>query len=140
LLCVPYRTLHPGGIRTRIICSLGGCDDHCPTQFEFFWAGLLFVFWGTLYICCGTGWIRIKFLEWDHRVDLRNTLRNTSRNENSKHHTWYMLLFHPWQVLSTNYVTRNKQSTLVQRKVLSITLTIINNKVIFMIYYFIKCS
>jgi hypothetical protein len=24
-----FKTLHPGGVRTRIECSLGGCDDHC---------------------------------------------------------------------------------------------------------------
>jgi hypothetical protein len=23
--------LHPGGIRTQIVCPRGGCDDHCAT-------------------------------------------------------------------------------------------------------------
>jgi hypothetical protein len=31
MLCFPKKTLHPGWIRTLIICSLGGCDDHFAT-------------------------------------------------------------------------------------------------------------
>jgi hypothetical protein len=28
------KNLYPGGIRTRIFCSSGECDDHCATSLE----------------------------------------------------------------------------------------------------------
>jgi hypothetical protein len=40
------KTLHPGGIRTRIVCSVGGRDDHCatpPGQYMYFLRTLCFL-------------------------------------------------------------------------------------------------